>query len=223
MASSETGMLFLPPQAPLPLKRDATVVVGRSRTCDLRLPTGDASRRHAEIVPVTGGFVVRDLGSTNGTFVNGEPVGERQLRPGDRIRIGSNIIIFCQVDASLDAGITAGEDKTVLFEQPVADETFAGDLAEIPPYAVLQILELGSKTGLLEVDAELGVGHLWLASGTPVHAETKNQSGFDAAISIANSSSGRFAFAPGRESPEVTITASVTQLLLEASRVLDEG
>jgi pSer/pThr/pTyr-binding forkhead associated (FHA) protein len=223
MAPAETPMLFLPPQPPLALRPGQTLVIGRSRSCDIRLPSSDASRRHAEIVSVTGGYVLRDLESTNGTFVNGERVKERQLRPGDRIRIGSHTILFCQVDASLDPGATDGEDQTLLAELPVAGDSFKGDLAEIPPYAVLQILELGGKSGLLEVDSELGVGRLWLESGAPVHAETKSQRGFDAAVAIANSTAGHFAFSPGSEPPERTIAASLTQLLLEASRALDEA
>ncbi len=220
--ASETAMLFLPPPPPLALRRER-VVIGRSRGCDLRLPSGDASRRHAEIVPVTGGYVMRDLGSTNGTFVNGERVDQRQLRPGDRIRIGSNSILFCQVDAAFDPAPSDGEDQTVLAERPASGGSLQGELSEIPPYAVLQILELGHKTGLLEVDSELGIGRLWLREGVPVHAETTSQRGFDAALAIANASTGRFAFDPSSEPPEETITASVTQLLLEASRTLDEG
>jgi predicted component of type VI protein secretion system len=220
MAPQETAMLFLPPQPPLAL-RTSPIVMGRSRSCDLRLPSGDASRRHAEIAPVTGGYLLRDLESTNGTFVNGERVDQRQLRPGDRIRIGSDTILFCQVGAALDPA--SGEDQTVLAERPVAGESFQGDLAEIPPYAVLQILELGRKTGLLEIDSELDLGRLWLLEGAPVHAETRGQRGFDAAIAIANATTGRFAFDPHSDPPEETINASVTQLLLEASRAADEA
>ncbi len=221
-SSAETNaLLFMPPHPPLSLRRDGPMVMGRSRSCELRLSSGDASRRHAEIVPVTGGFVLRDLGSTNGTFVNGERISERQLQPGDRIRIGSNSIAFCQVDASLEAP-HGGDDQTLLIERPVGGETFRGDLAEIPPFAVLQILELGRKTGLLEIDSEMGVGRLWFVEGAPVHAETKRQRGFDAALALAGAAEGRFAFDASQDPPVETIAASVTQLLLEASRLLDE-
>jgi len=216
-------MLFLPPLPPVALSPSSSLVIGRSRHCDLRLPTGDASRRHAEIVPVTGGYVLRDLASTNGTFVNGERVRERQLRPGDRIRIGSNTIAFCQVQAPLEASASSAEDQTRLVEPPVGGETFQGELAEIPPYALLQILELGRKTGMLEVDSELGVSRLWLVAGRPVHAETKDQVGFDAALAITGQAAGRFAFDPTVDPPEHTIEASVTELILEASRMLDEA
>jgi pSer/pThr/pTyr-binding forkhead associated (FHA) protein len=222
MSSIATAMLFLPPFPPLPLRSGTTVVVGRSRSCELTLPSADASRRHAEIVSVHDGFLVRDLRSTNGTFVNGERVEERQLRPGDRIEIGGDTITFCQVGGAL-ANDPGGEAETILVERPALGEAFQGDLAEIPPFAVLQILELGRKSGVIHIESEAGDGHLWLERGTPIHAETKQQSGFDAALAIVSAKTGRFRFESLGESPEATIEASVTELLLEASRLHDES
>lgn len=97
-----------------------------------------------------------------------------------------------------------------------------GDLSEIPTVALLQVLELSSKTGLLQIDWSDGGGRIWLRLGAPVHAETGNQVGFDAAVSIANAASGQFRFEPDVASPEQTIQASVTALLLEAARQIDE-
>ena len=231
MASRPTSMLFLPPRPPIKLAARGSIIVGRSRTCGLALPGADASRRHAEILGTGKGFRLRDLGSTNGTFVNGERVEEVELRPGDRIQIGGGTITFCRVEANVDGGSAADEAKTVIFERPVPSEgdvtergeAFHGVLAEIPPYAVLQILEMGRKTGLLAIDAEAGLGRLWLRDGAPIHAETKDQSGFDAAMTLVGATSGRFAFTPQFDSPDPTIDASITELLLEASRRIDEG
>jgi hypothetical protein len=224
MGKSGTPMLFLPPLPPSQLPAEGCFVVGRSRSCDLTLATPDASRRHAEIAAVTGGYLIRDLGSTNGTFVNGDRIEECELKTGDRIEIGGDLITFCQVDPAIDAGEVpdGGEAKTMLIERPALAECIQGDLAEIPPFAVLQILEMGRKTGVLQVETDSGTGSLWLVDGAPVHAETKSQRGFDAAISIANAASGCFSFEPSRAAPESTVQASVTELLLEASRYLDE-
>jgi len=217
-------MLFCPPDAPLQLRPRNTVVLGRSRSCDLRVGGGDASRRHAEIIGDADGFMLRDLGSTNGTLVNGERVGEHRLAAGDRIEIGATMITFCEVGGGLEnLGVDADTEKTILTERPTSNQVFEGELAEIPPFAVLQMLEMGRKTGLLQFDSVAGVGKLWLSKGEPVHAETKNQSGFDAAISIVNATTGRFTFQPHEAPDEQTIEASVTELLLEASRALDEG
>lgn len=217
-------MLFLPPRPPVQVPPDRSLVIGRSRNCDLRLPSSDASRRHAEIHPTADGYVVRDLDSTNGTFVNGEQVREHLLQPGDRIQIASSTITFCQGAGESEMSDTAHSDeKTILSERPVPGEVFRGELAEIPPFAVLQILEMGRKTGVVQFECDEGLGRLWLIDGCPVHAETKSQKGFDAAMSLVNSTAGRFSFEPEVGTGEKTIEATVTELLLEASRILDES
>jgi pSer/pThr/pTyr-binding forkhead associated (FHA) protein len=219
-------MLFIPPLAPFALPSEGEVTLGRSSSCELRLHDVDTSRRHAVIVCATAGCRIRDLASTNGTFVNGERIDERDLEPGDRIQVGANTLTFCRVDSAVSSRggpFSAGDDKTVLVERPLAGEAFQGNLAEIPPFAVLQILEMGRKTGVLKIDADTDPGTLWLSRGDPVHAETKGQVGFDAALRLVCAKSGRFAFEPAEETPEATIKATVTELLLEAARQLDEG
>jgi diguanylate cyclase (GGDEF)-like protein len=68
---------------------EGEVVLGRDDGCALRLDADDVSRRHARIVPDGDGHAVVDLGSTNGTFVNGERVvAARRLAPGDRLAVG---------------------------------------------------------------------------------------------------------------------------------------
>ncbi len=212
--------LVLPSQLPA----EGCLVVGRSRSCNLTLKTPDASRRHAEAKAVTAGYLIRDLGSTNGTFVNGEQIEECELHTGDRIEIGGDLISFCQVDAALDNGevTDGGEAKTMLMERPALGECIQGNLAEIPPFAVLQILEMGRKTGVLQVETDAGTGSLWLVDGAPVHAETKSQRGFDAAIAIANAASGRFSFEPSRAAPESTVQASLPELPPQATRYRDQ-
>ncbi len=216
-------MLFCPPHPPIALGPRDTVSIGRSRSCDLRLPGGDASRRHAEIAGGPDGFTITDLGSTNGTYVNNKQIQKHALQPGDRIEIGNSLITFCQVGGGLEnVGLKRDLERTIQVERPVGAQVFEGDLAEIPPYALLQILELGSKSGMLSIEADQDNGRLWLAQGAPVHAETKQHSGFDAAIEIVNFTGGRFTFQPHEGELERTIEASVTELLLEASRLLDE-
>lgn len=217
-----TFLLFLAPHPPVPLPAEGVALIGRSRESTLRLPDADTSRRHAKIACGRDGHVIHDLGSTNGTFVNGVRVESRALSPGDRIQIGGNHITFCRVgDIDLDTGDDGA--STVLYERPSRPEAFQGDLTEIPPFAVLQILEMGRKTGCLVLDSDATPGRLWLRRGAPVHAETKSQVGFDAALALVNATAGSFAFEPLLDTPEPTIQASVTDLLLEAARRIDEG
>jgi len=69
--------------------------IGRSRECDVVLDDDNVSRRHAEIRPRGGSWVLSDLGSTNGVSVNGERVERPQvLAPGDRIELGHSSLEF---------------------------------------------------------------------------------------------------------------------------------
>lgn len=68
---------------------DETHVVGRDGSCDTVLEGTQLSRRHAKLSPCLGGFVVEDLRSKNGTFVNGARVSsETIVKPGDVLRLG---------------------------------------------------------------------------------------------------------------------------------------
>jgi hypothetical protein len=71
-----------------------SVVIGRSRECDLRIADDNASRRHAEVVQEGTSYLVVDLGSTNGTELNGRRITREKLADGDRITIGATDIVF---------------------------------------------------------------------------------------------------------------------------------
>jgi FHA domain len=64
------------------------LLVGRHSACDVVLLNPSVSRQHARLIFRAGGWVVQDLGSTNGTFLNGIRVGRAELRPGDRLLVG---------------------------------------------------------------------------------------------------------------------------------------
>ena len=70
------------------------VTIGRLPECDVVLGDPNVSRRHAEIRRQGTGFIVVDLGSTNGTRVNGAGVKERHLVDGDEITVGGTKIRF---------------------------------------------------------------------------------------------------------------------------------
>ncbi len=71
---------------------NAALVIGRSKDCDVPLADGNVSRRHAELGRSDGGFVLRDLDSTNGTLVNGRRVRHATVGVGDEITIGTSTL-----------------------------------------------------------------------------------------------------------------------------------
>ena len=92
MTAGPTVLLPIGPRtaAPIPLPEGGCLTIGRDPSCDLVLAAGDAGRRHAMLEEEDRGWVVRDLETLNGTYVNGKRVKERVLRPGDEIRLAND-------------------------------------------------------------------------------------------------------------------------------------
>jgi hypothetical protein len=68
------------------------LLIGRHPKCDIVVDEPNVSRRHAELMCRDGVWVIRDLGSTNGTTLNGSPVGRSELRPGDVVGLAGQLI-----------------------------------------------------------------------------------------------------------------------------------
>jgi hypothetical protein len=91
---SPLGALVLPSGERIEL-RDRPLTIGRLSDSNLTLPDHNVSRRHAEVRPSGNGFSVVDLGSTNGTMVNGARIsGEHRLQDGDIVSIGPTHLRF---------------------------------------------------------------------------------------------------------------------------------
>ncbi len=73
--------------------RQATTIIGRSSECDVAIKDQTISRAHAQIVIDGGQVILIDLDSTNGTFVNQMPVREQHLREGDKLQLGSTVVV----------------------------------------------------------------------------------------------------------------------------------
>ena len=221
-------MIFMAPHPPMVVPRSRDLHLGRSAECDFPVPSRGASREHAKVYFRDDDVVIEDLGSTNGTFVNGEKIeGILTLKPGDKINIGGAVITYCHVLRQMEAGTSADCDKTVMFERPPIQEDdqelFRGDLSQIPVAAVLQLLSEGVKSGMLRISARQESARCWLEDGRPVHAECAGLEGLEAIFHIVGLLGGRFVFDDTRAPPDRTISMSITEVLLQASRLRDEA
>ena len=96
MIATLIGEKTSPDDPEIPLD-DLPVVLGRDTDADIRLRDPKISRRHCEISEIHGELLVRDLGSTNGTFVNGVRIDQTVLRPGDKLTLGrSRFEVSCE-------------------------------------------------------------------------------------------------------------------------------
>jgi DNA-binding CsgD family transcriptional regulator len=73
---------------------EGSAVLGRGAGLDMTLTDDGVSRRHAKVILTEDGIVnVKDLGSTNGTYVNGAPIDATVLREGDRVQLGPDVTL----------------------------------------------------------------------------------------------------------------------------------
>lgn len=77
--------------------KSGAFVIGRRTNADLRIPLAEVSRSHCEIMVNGNNITLRDLGSSNGTFVNDHKITEATLNPGDRIAVGP-VTFTIQID-----------------------------------------------------------------------------------------------------------------------------
>jgi pSer/pThr/pTyr-binding forkhead associated (FHA) protein len=110
------GVLTPEGGGPHPIVEDETTI-GRDNTNAVAIPDGSVSTKHARILRGADGFEIEDLGSRNGTFVNGEKVGgKRPLKDGDLLRLGKIILTF-NLPKEAESGDATG--NRTMFQKPV--------------------------------------------------------------------------------------------------------
>ena len=82
------------PAAPVAQPAEGSIVVGRSRGCDVVVPQPTVSRRHLELRALDGAWLAVDLGSSNGTWLIGRRVGRARVTPGDEIVLGDCPVVL---------------------------------------------------------------------------------------------------------------------------------
>jgi pSer/pThr/pTyr-binding forkhead associated (FHA) protein len=123
----------------VPLGQD-TVLIGRGVACQVSLTSRCTSRRHAEVRPQDGGYVLVDLGSTNGTIVNGQPItAPHPLADGDLIAIGKALLVYKAgaPTAPPRAARPRGRRPVVLIPGFMGSELRRGSLVLWPNYPYL--------------------------------------------------------------------------------------
>jgi pSer/pThr/pTyr-binding forkhead associated (FHA) protein len=219
-----------------PLSDGEQVEVGRSSDLDMVLVEEMVSRKHAVFRLSGGVLTVEDLGSTNGTFVNGERIEKATLREGDRVLIGTSILRVIAAEAvQLDKKRSPLENATQKALRPprgnelpqaVEPPRMSGSLEEIPLPDLMQLFSTSKKSGVLVLRASSGIARLYLDQGRIRHAEIDTSPGISAlkaAYRMLNFTRGQFALDPPdeRKFPE-PLDLGATEVLMEGIRQLDE-
>lgn len=196
------------------------------------------SRKHAKIELKDGKIHIEDLGSTNGTFVNGERIVKGWLKEGDRVLIGSNIlkVIATPVEEGGPNTRRAPESAPQPKVQPAprrgsegGESRMRGSLEEIPLPDLLQLFGTSRKSGVLHVETETDVGRIFLDQGL-IHYVTIEAGGKELTIAPLKAfyrmitwDVGSFELEPpSTRKFETPLNASVQEVLMEGFRQRDE-
>lgn len=123
------------------------VVLGRSASCDVRLPDASVSGRHASVRAASAGYVVVDEGSTNGTRLNGEqlaPQAPRALKTGDLLLLG-RVELEVRLGAAKPSSAADTRDLALVLARRMLGEASAGSCASV---AVIEGPDAGASLAL---------------------------------------------------------------------------
>jgi hypothetical protein len=210
---------------PFELRTDVKATIGRADECELAVPSNRVSRRHAEVFWKDGKPHLKDLGSQNGTLVNGKRItGEYALQDGDELEVGPFLCTYKAMPGvgSVGKGVPAADANALT--QPMLADAMAGRLDQMSLLEVLQTLDFNKKTGTLEVFGTEGAdGSIVVRDGNPVFARTERQAGEEAIYELLLQKTGQFSLSPKVEDAAPNVERPMMSILLEAGRRIDEA
>ncbi len=212
-----------------PIVPEKQIIVGRSSDLDMVLVEDMVSRKHARIAMQAEQIWIEDLGSTNGTFVNGEKIKRARLKEGDRVLIGTSILKVIaggaeMVQESTDAAKRKLEN--VGEQRKTNTRTMSGSIEEVPLPDLLQLFGTSKKSGVLAIRTEDDIGRIFLRKGSIYYATINDLDEVPPMKSIFRMltwQKGLFDLEPPdeRQFPN-EIDCSVQEVLMEGLRQLDE-
>jgi pSer/pThr/pTyr-binding forkhead associated (FHA) protein len=214
-----------------PLGEGQEIIIGRSSDLDMVLVEEMVSRRHARITVKRGAIMIEDLGSTNGTFVNGEKIDRASLREGDRVLVGTSILKVVRVAPSAEnrdyrAVAANRESQRQSTQRSEEAPRMSGALDEIPLPDLLQLLGTSRKNGVLVLRTGAAVGRIFLEGGVIRCATIENIESLpprNAVYRMLGWTTGHFELEPPQEGTfEQPIEATVQEILMEGLRQQDE-
>jgi hypothetical protein len=187
------------------------------------------SRKHAKIATGSAQIVIMDLGSTNGTFVNGEKIRKTRLKEGDRILIGTSILKVVAASGAPASAQAAREQLEAVGKSSDSGKqsSMSGTLEEVPIPDLLQLFSTSKRTGVLHIKSQLGYGKIYLRNGNIFYCSIDDDHDLGpmkALCRIVGWEEGTFEFGPPEPDAEfmLELEDATESLLMEALRQLDE-
>jgi len=210
-----------------PVASEKQILIGRSSDLDMVLVEDMVSRKHARIAMQADQIWIEDLGSTNGTFVNGEKIKRARLKEGDRVLIGTSILKLIAGDAPKEGMDVKRELENVAQARRTSQQrTMSGAIDEVPLPDLLQLFGTSKKSGVLVIRTDDDVGKIYLKKGQISFAIINDLDDVQPLKSLYRMltwQKGLFDLDPPeeREFPN-EMNSSVQEVLMEGMRQLDE-
>ncbi|MGA2110944.1 MAG: FHA domain-containing protein [Anaerolineales bacterium] len=131
-----------------------SVTIGREASADIVIPDAEVSRTHARLTSKQGTYMLEDLGSTNGTFVNKQRItGQRMLNPGDEVTLGESVVFSFE-------GPTVGATVAVSAAKMPVQATIPAEAPPEPPAAAASAAAAPEKKSHTTRNILIGCGCL---------------------------------------------------------------
>ncbi|MBL8601900.1 MAG: DUF4388 domain-containing protein [Myxococcales bacterium] len=213
-----------------PIAADREIYIGRANDLDVVLVEDMVSRKHAKISFASDVLAIEDLGSTNGTFVNGEKIKRARLKEGDRVLIGTSIVRIALTEATT-GGEAAREAEaranlqSAAARSPTA-KSMTGTIEEVPLVDLLQLFATSKKSGVLVIARERDTGRVFLRKGQIAYASINDNAELrplKAIYRLLTWETGTFELLqPDEREFDEEIELSTEGVLMEGMRQLDE-
>ncbi|MFC1610182.1 FHA domain-containing protein [Myxococcota bacterium] len=214
-----------------PIPEEGELLIGRASDLDLVLVEDMVSRKHAKLMSTAGNLSIMDLGSTNGTFVNGEKIRRSELKKNDRILIGTSILkIIDASEMTIDQEASDRHSIKAMLEELASrapqTTTMSGDLEEVPLPDLLQLFATNKKSGVLTISGAHR-GKIYIKQGQIQSAVIGGEVGMGPMKTICrmiNWGKGSFRLEAYDENLQFkeTFQESTESILIEALRQTDE-
>jgi len=115
-----------------PIPPAGKVIIGRANNCDIQLPANHVSRQHAEVQIVSGKLMVKDLNSSNGTYINRKKVADGELKNGDEVRFDTFSFEVVGPGGAAAPAAAPEQDAANTQYRPAVAETGTRPKADLP-------------------------------------------------------------------------------------------